>query len=142
MRKTRIGMMGLMVLACGLLMAQQPADTNGVADGAAVEARDEAAPAGTDFTFFELLVKGGPLMYPLCLCSIIMVAFAIERGINLRRSKILPPDTLGHLRGDALARRGSVWQQELLREFSGQPSPIARILTAGLKKAGKTPQDS
>ncbi len=141
MNKTRIGMMGLMVLVCGILMAQQPAETNGAAVAGEQVAAQDAPSTGGEFTFFALLVKGGPLMYPLCLCSIIMVAFAIERGVNLRRGKILPPETLDHLRGDALARRGAAWQRELLREFSGQTSPIARILTAGLKKAGKTPQE-
>ena len=92
MNKTRIGMMGLMVLVCGILMAQQSAETNGAAVAGEQVAAQDAPSTGGEFTFFALLVKGGPLMYPLCLCSIIMVAFAIERGVNLRRGKILPPE--------------------------------------------------
>lgn len=52
----------------------------------------------------ELFKKGGPVMYPILACSIVMVAVAIERFWNLRKNKILPlrfvNDILGLIRED------------------------------------------
>jgi biopolymer transport protein ExbB len=36
-------------------------------------------------TFFEALVRGGPVMIPLALCSVIAVAWIIERALRMRR---------------------------------------------------------
>lgn len=43
---------------------------------------------------FELFQQGGVLMYPLAACSIVVVAIIIERGLNLRRSKIIRPEII------------------------------------------------
>jgi biopolymer transport protein ExbB len=40
-------------------------------------------------TFMEIFEAGGPIMWPLVLCSLIAVAIIIERAINLRGSRIL-----------------------------------------------------
>ena len=42
----------------------------------------------------ELFERGGIMMYPLLLASIIAVVFAIERAIALRRSKIIIPEII------------------------------------------------
>ncbi len=39
---------------------------------------------------WEMFKKGGPLMYPITLMSLVVVAFTIERAIGLRRKKIIP----------------------------------------------------
>jgi biopolymer transport protein ExbB len=36
-------------------------------------------------TFFEALVRGGPVMIPLAVCSVIAVAWMIERALRMRR---------------------------------------------------------
>lgn len=46
------------------------------------------AEAGTAETIFSLVMKGGPLMYPIFLCSLIVLTIAIERLISLRRRRI------------------------------------------------------
>lgn len=134
-RTRKYFIMGALLLLCGVLAARQPgvdpAPGETVGDGVLV------APAPSSLSVFDLLVKGGPLMIPLCLCSILMVAFVIERALSLRRGRILPPEILRHLDPGDLAARGGAWPAALLRVFSGQNSPIARILTAGLRKAGK-----
>ena len=43
---------------------------------------------------FELFQQGGVLMYPLAACSIVAVAIIIERGMNLRRNKIIRPEII------------------------------------------------
>ena len=54
-----------------------------------------AAEAGTDAgvdkeTMFTLIKKGGPIMIPLGIASVLAFALALERFISLRREKILP----------------------------------------------------
>jgi biopolymer transport protein ExbB len=41
-------------------------------------------------TVFSLAMKGGPVMVPLGICSVISLAMSIERFISLRKSKICP----------------------------------------------------
>jgi len=134
MRRAIVGLaLGLALWVVGGGVAQE------VAGGApspveATQSTSSLMGGGADLTFFELLLKGGPLMYPLCLCSIIMVAFSIERAASLRRGKILPPITVRRLR-EATAASGNLNVGQLRREFEAQSSPIARIMTAGLRKA-------
>jgi biopolymer transport protein ExbB len=40
-------------------------------------------------TFIEIFEAGGPIMWPLAICSLVAVAIIIERAINLRGSRIL-----------------------------------------------------
>ena len=54
-------------------------------------AADAGADAGVQKeTMFDLIKKGGPIMIPLGIASILALALAIERFISLRRDKILP----------------------------------------------------
>lgn len=90
-----------------------------------------------DVTILELLKKGGPIMYPLYLCSIIMVAFGIERAISLRAKKILPPDILEKIRSVTSEEAGDLNSQELLNKIQSNESPIAMVVKAGLRKADR-----
>ncbi len=45
----------------------------------------------------ELFEKGGVMMYPLLLCSVVAVAVIVERLINLRRKRILVPEIVAVL---------------------------------------------
>lgn len=45
----------------------------------------------------ELFEKGGIMMYPLLLCSVLAVAIMLERFWNLRRKRILVPEIIGML---------------------------------------------
>lgn len=112
---------------------------------AAAPAGEAVAAAGADAeeqvptqkqTVLELLALGGPVMYPLYLCSIVMVAFGLERGIGLRRKKILPPDVIELVRASTAGP--SVSAEQLARDIERHPSPLTRVLKAGLRKAGRT----
>lgn len=80
---------------------------------------------------FELLVAGGPLMIPLVLCSIAVLAIAIERFLTLRADKVLPANLLGRV-GYWLNHREMT--AEKLRELHNS-SPLGAILAAGLSNA-------
>jgi len=125
------------LLMVGVAMAQDRAGTDkpvGTSEEGQAQANFEPT---KNLTLLELLMKGGPIMYPLYLCSIIMVAFGIERGISLRRKKIIPPKIVERLRSAMTKTAGNLNIRELLAEFQDQRNPIARVVTVGLRKADR-----
>ncbi len=99
---------------------------------AAADERLEADSA--KLTLLELLMKGGPLMYPLGLCSVILVAFIIERAIGLRRRKVLPAATLARVNDAVNGALGALDPQALLRDLAPREDPLARVVMAGLRR--------
>jgi biopolymer transport protein ExbB len=83
----------------------------------------------------EVLYALGPFLYPLGICSIIVVWFSIERLVVLRRSRVIPRPFVKrffeHLEEGKVDARGAI----KLCEENG--SPIAMIFEHGLKKWGK-----
>ena len=44
----------------------------------------------TGDNLFDMFKKGGGLMYPILLCSVVALAFIFERFVTLRRSAVFP----------------------------------------------------
>ncbi len=86
-------------------------------------------------SLFEKTVAGGLLMIPIGACSILLLAFALERAIVLRRSRLSPK---GLVRGveDAL-RRGDLDRAASLCD--GAPSSFAAAIGAGLARRSEGP---
>ncbi len=79
---------------------------------------------------FSMIVKGGAVMYPIILCSIIALAIAIEKIYHLHRAKI---DTRKFM--DEIAnvlRRNKI--MDAIEMCDKTPGPIAHILKAGILK--------
>lgn len=83
-------------------------------------------------TVYQIFLTGGWLMWPLLICSIIVVAISIERLITLRADRIVPSGLLTR-----------VWQQLRDRELAGESlrelrdtSPLGYILAAGISNSG------
>jgi len=79
---------------------------------------------------FDMIIKGGPIMYPIILCSIIALAIVIERVFHLYRANI---DTKKFM--DEIAnklRRNKI--MESIEMCENTPGPIAHILKAGILK--------
>src|SRR5689334_13381166 len=53
---------------------------------------EEAAAQGKIPTknLLDVMYEGGPLMYPIGLCSFVLLVFVFERFIALRRGRIIP----------------------------------------------------
>ncbi len=78
----------------------------------------------------ELITKGGVLMLPILLCSVLALAICIERFINLSARKVHPQgfvDKLKKLLSDNKSK-------EALAICANSPYPIARIAEAGIFK--------
>jgi biopolymer transport protein ExbB len=86
---------------------------------------------------FDLVVKGGPVMYPIILCSIIAMAIIIERVYHLHRAKI---DTRKFMDDIAnVLRRNKI--MEAIEICDKTPGPIAHILRAGILKHDRPKQE-
>ncbi|MBN3038040.1 MAG: MotA/TolQ/ExbB proton channel family protein [Candidatus Omnitrophica bacterium] len=79
---------------------------------------------------WDIIQKGGPLMYLIILCSIVAMAVVIERLFHLYRIRIdinKFMETIGNI-----LRRNRIMEAIDLCEKT--PSPIARIIKAGILK--------
>lgn len=83
-------------------------------------------------TFWELFIKGGPMMWPLLACSVIALAIIIERLFALRQNKIIPRDLVEEV--ERLTRMGRLDDiEKLIRRNS---SPICPVIMVAIKNAG------
>ncbi len=73
---------------------------------------------------FEFLARGGVLMIPLGVCSILALAIVLERTLNLRTQKIIQLDILQQVR-DLVAENQVSDAMTLCRRY---PSVMGRIL--------------
>jgi len=81
-----------------------------------------------------LFVKGGLVMYPILLGSVLALGLFLERTWALRRDRVIPADFRSRVR--ALVRAGRMAEAKVLCEENG--SSLAVIVGAGLKEAGRS----
>jgi biopolymer transport protein ExbB len=77
---------------------------------------------------WELVNRGGVVMYPIILCSVLALGVFLERLVSLRRSRILRQDFIAGIR--RLWMRGDI--DQALRLCKSHDISISRILRAGL----------
>lgn len=83
---------------------------------------------------WDFVVKGGPTMMFIVLCSLVTLAVVVERFIVLQRRRIAPPDLLTRLEALSGDRVRSL---ELCRTDG---SPLANILAAAIDVRGERPE--
>lgn len=85
---------------------------------------------------WDFVVKGGIVMIPIGVCSLVAIALAVERTVSLRRTRVIPPQFVRGLRaalGEGDVARG-------LEFCRATPCPIAHIAEAGLRKWTEPPE--
>lgn len=80
---------------------------------------------------WELLRSGGPVMIPIGLCSVVGLAFIIERALALRRRRIVLPEIVEAVETLGAARDFAVARAILARN----PGPFANVVGTGLDHA-------
>jgi biopolymer transport protein ExbB len=85
----------------------------------------------------ELIIKGGPVMGPILLCSVISLAIIVERCLSLRRHRILRYDILQRIE-ELLRDRKIPEATTLCKRY---PSSMTRILLAAILNHDKTRQE-
>ena len=79
----------------------------------------------------DFFIKGGPLMYPLLLCSVLTLAYGIERAyhyVRAGRGSKAPEEI------HALIEKGDF--DRALAVASETPGPVAAVLVEGLRHRG------
>ena len=88
-------------------------------------------------TMFELLLKGGPVMVGILMCSLIGLTVFIERIWTLHRAQIDREQFVKGIRN--ILKRNKVAEAVSICEESY--GPVASILKAGLLNIGKTKEE-
>lgn len=89
-------------------------------------------------TFWEYMEKGGPVMWPILIFSIICFGFCIERAFVLRRARINVNEFLAKVRKALIVNRSVRDAVKICEQYQG---PVASIMKAGLLKYGQPKED-
>lgn len=87
-------------------------------------------------TVWEFLESGGPVMVPIAICSVVALAFAMERLLFLRPQKVVAAGV-----GEVVELLGSGQVAEAQGRARALEGPAARILAAGLRRQGMALED-
>ena len=79
---------------------------------------------------------GGPLMYPIALCSFALFVFVFERFIALRRGRVIPRPFVKRFLEQL--REGQLDREKALKLCQENNSPVALVFAAAVKKWGRT----
>jgi len=79
----------------------------------------------------EVFKAGGPVMWPLLVCSLLAVAIIVERSVNLRVSRILNPTVVERVTG--LVEGGRY--DRAMQVCGEHPGIYTHIVRAGLERA-------
>lgn len=96
---------------------------------------DSASAAVRIQSLWDFVVKGGPVMIPIGLCSLVAFAVLMERLLSLRRRAVLPPQFVPNLSKVLRESAGDV--HRALEYCRAHPSPLARVIGAGVKRLGE-----
>lgn len=77
----------------------------------------------------DFFVKGGLIMYPLLICSIIGLAIVIEKTVSLRRTKVIVPEIVSVL--DNIKGAGDIGLAVSICEK--HEGPFANVIRVGLE---------
>lgn len=82
-------------------------------------------------SLLDMILNGGPMMVPIALCSIVALAYVVERSIRLRSGHL---GTKRHGR-EILERLNSAGPEEALTICERQGKPLSRVLGAALRRS-------
>ncbi|WMJ74331.1 MotA/TolQ/ExbB proton channel family protein [Cytophagaceae bacterium ABcell3] len=93
----------------------------------------EAAAGSESLTLLDLIMKGGIIMIPLFILSIIAVYIIVERLLNLKKHDKDPDKFMDRIR-DLVYRGDTEAALKLCRSFN---TPFSRMVEKGITKIGK-----
>ena len=89
-------------------------------------------PLEEDMNLFTLLLKGGWVMIPIALASVLALTLTIERFISIRRKKVIPPDFLA---GISPGKEEAPLDVEAGKAYCEKnPCVFGNLIRAGLSK--------
>jgi len=103
------------------------------ADESVAPVSDEA-PIPTD-SLWGIITQGGYLMLPIAICSLILVAFVLERAISLRRGRVIPKPFVKRFLEQL--RSGELKRERALELCEENGSPVAEVFAGAVRKWGR-----
>ena len=101
-------------------------------DGQPVPAEAPAAGVIPMSNVVKVLRDGGPMMFPILICSFILTIFVFERFVSLRRSRVIPrPFVKRFLQR---IRENDLDADEAIKLCDANKSPIALVFSAAAKR--------
>lgn len=135
----------LLAILTALVLLSQPfsARAADATDGSTTPAETPAAadmPSGPETAIptqnlWNIISKGGPLMFPLGVCSFMLVAFVFERIISLRRRRIIPKPFVTRMLEQL--KNGELDREKALELCAENGSPVAEVFAGALHKWGR-----
>lgn len=107
-------------------------ETAGAANKVAPVAAEDPIPTQN---LWNIIRDGGPLMIPICICSLILVAVVFERMISLRRGRVIPKPFVTRFVGQISA--GELDRAQALKLCEENGSPVAEVLAGAVRKWGR-----
>ena len=104
---------------------QGPADSGPVPDQEPISTND----------MLSIIKGGGPLMIPIGICSLILLAFVFERTISLRRGRVIPRPFVKRFLKQL--REGELDRQRALALCQDSRSPVAEVFAGAVRKWGR-----
>lgn len=96
-----------------------------------------AGASSESINLIELTMKGGPVMIPLAILSVMAVYLTIERYLTLKRAAKLDANFMANIKD--LVLNGNIKGAKALCERTN--SPVARMIEKGVTRIGKPLQD-
>jgi len=77
---------------------------------------------------WEIILAGGPVMWPIVLCSVVAAAIVLERLWTLQRERVIPRELTDRIW--KLVESHSLSERHI--DALARNSPVRRVLAAGL----------
>ncbi|HUT91522.1 MAG TPA: MotA/TolQ/ExbB proton channel family protein [Thermoguttaceae bacterium] len=84
---------------------------------------------------WSIIKDGGPLMIPIAICSLILMAVVFERIISLRRGRVIPKPFVTRFMRQV--REGELDRDRALELCAENGSPVADVLAGAVRKWGR-----
>ncbi len=134
---------GLLWIACLALALYAPVSAPAAEEPSAAAAPEEGvkAPPVSDEepiptkNLWEIVQQGGTLMIPIAVCSLILVAFVLERTISLRRGRVIPRPFVKRFLKQL--EDGELERDTALSLCEENGSPVANVLAGAVRKWGR-----
>ena len=126
----------VLVLLFGITRQMPRAAAQEPAAGAQAAAAATPAPARPMKNMLGVFHDGGPLMYPIALCSFALFVFVFERLVALRRGRVIPRPFVKRFLEQL--KEGQLDREKAIKLCEENRSPIALVFAAAAKKWGRT----
>jgi biopolymer transport protein ExbB len=130
----------LLPIAAGRAHAAAPA-TSAVAVNLDATTADSPSPEATTHTaiptsnLWRIMREGGLVMWPLALCSFLMVTFFFERLVSLRRARVLPRPFIKRILEQI--REGHLDREQALALCEENRSAVAQAFAGAIRSWGR-----